>query len=477
MPETAIITKSISSLNAPKSSREETNHFLAEKRLARCIQRKFQKCSQLPIRCQKPGSYYRPPKTSFRLTGLTTISRTSPINTAKSCPDNSTCNSIFCVIGTPCCRKSLSMSDLSPSIMEAETGDLRSNSSSTTERIDEGDKVKDIAGNDIGITVGIKNWMDGFVSEEGGSRFFQNPEKAANLVCRVLMLNAWRRRRKEILGFRRTIDNLNQQVKNLHLQIIVLRRLLDTENGRVCKLTNEVRHVRTQFDETLKEKDALKTETEKMEGEIRRLSELSEERLVTAENVRNELLTVQAQLQSLDEQLSKDREKLLKLREDKKILLEKVTASETLAVERGARADKAESVGEELQMKLATQIGLVESLKQQIQQYAKELKSKEEEKSKLEKRLKSSEETGRSLHLRTVFLETQLADRETTLRRVESSCISQLAELNELRERLIRQSQEGGWSSRMLQLAGSVVRAPRAILRTLLSSTGPVLTS
>lgn len=49
------------------------------------------------------------------------------------------------------------------------------------------------------------------------------------------------------------------------------------------------------------------------------------------------------------------------------------------------------------------------------------------------------------------------------------------AELNELKERLIRQSQEGGWSSRMLQIAGSVVRAPRAILRTLLS--GPVLAS
>lgn len=46
-------------------------------------------------------------------------------------------------------------------------------------------------------------------------------------------------------------------------------------------------------------------------------------------------------------------------------------------------------------------------------------------------------------------------------------------ELNELKERLIRQSQEGGWSSRVLQIAGSVVRAPRAILRTLsfLSST------
>ncbi|XP_012152824.1 uncharacterized protein LOC100876298 isoform X2 [Megachile rotundata] len=474
MPETAIILKNTCSLSASRSPREEFNHFRGEKRLARCMQHKFQKYSQLPIRCQRPGSYYRPPKTSFRLTGLSTINRTSSINTAKSCPDSSTCNSIFCMVGSPCCRKSLSMNDLSPSMMEVENADFRSNSSSIAERTEESDRIKDT--NDVGISVGIKNWMEGFVCEEPDSRFYQNPEKAASLVCHMLMLNAWRRKRKEILEFRRTIDNLNQQVKNLQLQIIVLRRLSDAENSRVSKLTNEVRYVRTQLNETLKEKDVLKTETGEMEGEIKRLSELSEERLVEKENVRNELLTVQAQLQALDEQMSKDREKLLKLREDKRILLEKVTASETLAVERGSRADKAEQAVEDLQVKLATQIGLVESLKQQIQQYAKELKTKEDEKSRLEKRLKSSEESGRSLHLRTVFLEAQLADRETALRRVETSCSSQLAELNELRERLIRQSQEGGWSSRMLQIAGSVVRAPRAILRTLLSTTGPVLT-
>lgn len=60
-----------------------------------------------------------------------------------------------------------------------------------------------------------------------------------------------------------------------------------------------------------------------MEDEIKRLTELSEERLVATENVRNELLTAQNQLRALDEQMSKDREKLLKLREDKKLLLEK----------------------------------------------------------------------------------------------------------------------------------------------------------
>lgn len=77
--------------------------------------------------------------------------------------------------------------------------------------------------------------------------------------------------------------------------------------------------------------------------------------------------------------------------------------------------------------------------------------------------------------MRAISFEAQLVDREVALERMQVAYNSQLAELNELKERLIRQSQEGGWSSRMLQIAGSVVRAPRAILRTLLS--GPVLAS
>lgn len=60
-----------------------------------------------------------------------------------------------------------------------------------------------------------------------------------------------------------------------------------------------------------------------MDEEIQRLTGLSEERQVSTENMRNELITAQNQLQVVDEQMSKDREKLLKLREDKRILLEK----------------------------------------------------------------------------------------------------------------------------------------------------------
>ncbi|XP_061930100.1 uncharacterized protein LOC107996081 isoform X2 [Apis cerana] len=473
MPETAITPKSSSSLSVSISSREESNQCFTKKRLTRCMQHKFLTYSQLPIRCQKPSRYYRPPRTSFRLANLTTINHTATINTAKSCPDSSTC-SILRAISASRYKKSLSMIDFSPLIMDTEYGDL----SSTIEKLDESDKMKDTISNEMGIGIGIKKWMDGFVTsepEESYSQFFQNPKKAAILVCHVLMLNAWRRRRSDVQYLNSTIDDLSQQIEHLHLQIVVLRRLLDTENSRVSKLTGDVHRAKMQFDEVLKERNTLKSEKVKLDEEIQRLTGLSEERQVSTENMRNELITAQNQLQVVDEQMSKDREKLLKLREDKRILLEKITASETLAAERGTRADKAESIVEDLQVKLATQIAMVESSQEQIKRYSKELKVKEDEKNKLIKRLKSSEDAGRNLNMRAISLEAQLVDREVALQNMQAAYNSQLTELNELRERLIRQSQEGGWSSRMLQLAGSVVRAPRAILRTLLS--GPVLVS
>lgn len=122
---------------------------------------------------------------------------------------------------------------------------------------------------------------------------------------------------------------------------------------------------------------------------------------------------------------------------------------------------------------MAAHVALVDSAQEQNQQYAKQLKVREDERMKLEKQLRSSIETGKALSLRSNVLENQLADKEAALHRIESIYNGQLMELNELKERLIRQSQEGGWSSRVLQIAGSVVRAPRAILRTLsfLSST------
>lgn len=67
-------------------------------------------------------------------------------------------------------------------------------------------------------------------------------------------------------------------------------------------------------------------EKEKLETELKRAEEVSQERSVAVGNLKNELLTVQDQLKALDAQMAKEREKLLKLREDKRILLDKVVS-------------------------------------------------------------------------------------------------------------------------------------------------------
>nr|XP_050848291.1 uncharacterized protein LOC127063057 isoform X2 [Vespula vulgaris] len=451
--------------------------------LKQCVKHKLQ-YSQLPIKCQRTSPYYRSVRNPFKLVGLSAINHSNvSIATIKSCPDsnhsNSACSSpILRAIGSSRCRKSLSMTDLSLATIDPDIADFRSESNSSLgHREDLGERSKDTVGNNNGVLgIGHRTWTKNFLSaniEEGGNCLSQNPGKAASILCHVLVLNAWRRRRADVGQLQETIDELARQIEHLRLQIIVLRRLLETENGRVNKLSWETQRTKTQFEELSQERDVLKKEKDKLEEEVKSLEDISEERLVATENLRNELLNAQNQLQDLDGQIARDREKLLKLREDKRILLDKISASEALAIERGSRADRAESAIEDLQIRLAAHVALVDSAQEQNQRYAKQLKDTEDERMKLEKQLRLSVETGKALSLRSNVLENQLADKEAALHRIESIYNGQLMELNELKERLIRQSQEGGWSSRVLQIAGSVVRAPRAILRTLsfLSST------
>lgn len=75
--------------------------------------------------------------------------------------------------------------------------------------------------------------------------------RAANIVCHMLVLNAWRRRRVEIA-------QLEQQVEHLHLQIEFLRRLLLAENDRVGRLNGELHREKSQLEEMTLERDAVK---------------------------------------------------------------------------------------------------------------------------------------------------------------------------------------------------------------------------
>lgn len=102
-----------------------------------------------------------------------------------------------------------------------------------------------------------RSWTDATPSSESeqgeATGLVEDPTiKAAYVVCRVLILNAWRRRRAEIA-------QLEQQVEHLHLQIEFLRRLLLAENDRVGRLNGELHREKSQLEEMTRERDAVRS--------------------------------------------------------------------------------------------------------------------------------------------------------------------------------------------------------------------------
>ena len=83
------------------------------------------------------------------------------------------------------------------------------------------------------------------------SRQEERESRAASIISRTLAVNAWRRRREEIV-------DLSQQLDQLQLQINVLRRLHDNENGRVAILAGELHKAKAHLEDANKERDQLK---------------------------------------------------------------------------------------------------------------------------------------------------------------------------------------------------------------------------
>lgn len=130
----------------------------------------------------------------------------------------------------------------------------RSESGSTDEAAD---KSKDLLTNGGSSYYSGKSWTDVTPSSESEQGEAIGPAedqmvRAANVVCRLLVLNAWRRRRTKI-------TLLEQQVEHQHLQIEFLRRLLLAENDRVGRLNGELHREKSQLEEAILERDNVKS--------------------------------------------------------------------------------------------------------------------------------------------------------------------------------------------------------------------------
>lgn len=135
---------------------------------------------------------------------------------------------------------------------------LRSESGSSVGRLNEAtDRSKEILTNGGNVYCNGGSWTNATPSTESEqSEIVATAEdptvKAANVVCHMLVLNAWRHRRTEIA-------QLEQQVEHLHLQIEFLRRLLFTENDRVDRLNGELHREKSRLEEAVREREAIKS--------------------------------------------------------------------------------------------------------------------------------------------------------------------------------------------------------------------------
>ena len=78
--------------------------------------------------------------------------------------------------------------------------------------------------------------------------------RAIGVICRSLVINAWRKRRDEVSELK--IRLANEQ--HLRLQIEVLKDFLKKENLRVTKLEDDLHWSKAHSEELVKERDRLK---------------------------------------------------------------------------------------------------------------------------------------------------------------------------------------------------------------------------
>ncbi|CAG2053498.1 unnamed protein product [Timema podura] len=113
-------------------------------------------------------------------------------------------------------------------------------------------------------------------------------------------------------------------VGSLQRQTEVLRTLLDSERQRVNKALASADQSALAVQEVCRERDVIKAEKESYSHQLEELEHQLQEMHIQCLNCKNENQVIRAELSTLEAQLTKERSKLYRLREDKKILLDKL---------------------------------------------------------------------------------------------------------------------------------------------------------
>ncbi|XP_069675190.1 protein Hook homolog 3-like [Periplaneta americana] len=292
---------------------------------------------------------------------------------------------------------------------------------------------------------------------------------AARRVCQILVLNAWRRRRHDVLQLTVTCQQLRTQVDNLNIQTVVLRTLLEYEKGRVSNINSNMQKMAARVEEVHREKDTLKTENEGLKKEIELIEIQIAEFQTRSNNLKNDFLSAQNTVDALENQMTKERDKSAKLREDKKYLLNKVHTTEELVKLKDLTIDSLEATRKELESQLIEQVQKCSTAEMENITTKKNVQCLQEEQNKLAAEQKTMEDTISQLKTKIEGLESHLKDKSKENLELEKTINKQLAEIRELENKILENAQmQSSWSSRALQMAASFANIPRAIFHMLL---------
>lgn len=154
-------------------------------------------------------------------------------------------------------------------------------------------------------------------------------------ACTAFLLNAWRHRRQEVADIKQKIKALENQTTDLRVQIMSLWQLLESEKNRLAQANLKTMQQHALAEDAIINNKNLKAMNSNQQKEI---GELNKEILLLrteCNNQKNELIVSKQEIFSLHNQMDKERVKVTKLREDKKILLDKAHAAEAEAKKKG----------------------------------------------------------------------------------------------------------------------------------------------
>ncbi|XP_046387416.1 E3 ubiquitin-protein ligase BRE1A isoform X2 [Ischnura elegans] len=166
--------------------------------------------------------------------------------------------------------------------------------------------------------------------------------QAARRIYEALMLNAWRKRKEDSQELLQLVHKLKSEVERYKMKLYSLKSILIKETERSGYAIKKISILESKMQDYEKLIDAMKQEIDRKVRVILEMEDLISSERTLRSNTKNDLIQSKMEESALREQLTKEREKLKKLRGDLEEALNKVKDLEVSVVTKNKRLQRVE---------------------------------------------------------------------------------------------------------------------------------------